>query len=125
MGISQSSRIIQMIGQVIDEPLQTSSHKPQPQKLNQTKKLQQKLAFNGLENREYLKNTCIRKGKKNNTCCRTMQQNYQDTVGTRKERWRRDKELGTMLQWIWFYDPRSLSSQPVRLMQFIFKSICY
>ena len=53
-----------MIGQVIDEPLQTSSHKPQPQKLNQTKKLQQKLAFNGLENREYLKNTCIRKGKK-------------------------------------------------------------
>ena len=64
MGISQSSRIIQMIGQVIDEPLQTSSHKPQPQKLNQTKKLQQKLAFNGLENREYLKNTCIRKGKK-------------------------------------------------------------
>jgi len=53
-----------MIGQVIDEPLQTSSHKPQPQKLNQTKKLQQKLAFKGLENREYLKNTCIRKEKK-------------------------------------------------------------
>lgn len=37
---------------------------PQAQKLNQIKKLQQKLAFKGLENREYLKNTCIRKEKR-------------------------------------------------------------